>query len=89
MRLHGFVVAFSITTSLTGVFVMLVERSRLYTVASLLNVVVSGVVSVVLLAYARLGVAAVVLGQAAGLLFQTLLCLPLLSRHMRGVISNT
>jgi O-antigen/teichoic acid export membrane protein len=86
VRLHGFVVAFSITTSLTGIFVMLLERSRIYTVASILNVVVTGVVSVVLLAYARLGVAAVVLGQAAGLLFQTLLCLPLLGRHMRRVI---
>ena len=62
VRLHGFVVAFSITTSLTGIFVMLLERSRIYTIASILNVVVTGVVSVSLLHFARLGVAAVVLG---------------------------
>jgi O-antigen/teichoic acid export membrane protein len=86
VRLHGFVVAFSITTSLTSIFVLLLERSRLYTVASILNVVVTGVVSVSLLCFARLGVAAVVLGQAAGLLVQTLLCLPLLARHARRVI---
>ncbi len=84
VRLHGFVVAFSITTSLTGVFVMLLERSRIYTIASILNVVVTGVVSVSLLCFARLGVAAVVLGQAAGLLFQTLLCLPLLAPPRRA-----
>jgi O-antigen/teichoic acid export membrane protein len=84
--LHGFVVAFSITTSLTGVFVMLLERARIYTVASLLNVIVTGVVSVSLLAYARLGVAAVVLGQAAGLLFQTLLCLPSVAQHAERLI---
>ncbi len=46
VRLHGFVVAFSITTSLTGIFVMLLERSRIYMIASILNVVVTGVVSV-------------------------------------------
>lgn len=86
VRLHGFVVAFSITTSLTGVFVLLLERSRIYTIASILNVVVTGVVSVSLLHFARLGVAAAVLGQAAGLLFQTLLCVPLLFRHARPVI---
>ena len=86
VRLHGFVVAFSITTSLTGVFVMLLERSRLYTIASILNVVVTGIVSVCLLHFARLGVAAAVLGQAAGLLLQTLICLPLVIRHARRVI---
>jgi O-antigen/teichoic acid export membrane protein len=86
VRLHGFVVAFSITTSLTGVFVLLLERARIYTIASLLNVVVTGVVSVSLLAYARLGVAAVVLGQAAGLLFQTLLCLPSVGQHAQRLI---
>jgi O-antigen/teichoic acid export membrane protein len=85
VRLHGFVVAFSITTSLTGILVLLLERSRLYTVASILNVVVTGVVSVSLLSFARLGVAAVVLGQAAGLMFQTVLCLPVLVRHARRV----
>ncbi|HEX4070061.1 MAG TPA: oligosaccharide flippase family protein [Planctomycetaceae bacterium] len=88
VRLHGFVVAFSITTSLTGTFVMLLERSRIYTIASILNVVVTGVVSVSLLYFARLGVAAVVLGQAAGLLFQTLLCLPLLVQHAERVLNR-
>ena len=83
VRLHGFVVAFSITTSLTGVFMLLLERARIYTWASLLNVVVTGVVSVGLLAGTRLGVAGVVLGQAAGLLLQTLMCLPSLSQHAR------
>ena len=87
VRLHGFVVAFSITTSLTGVFVMLVERSRLYTVASILNVVVTGAVSVSLLHFARLGVAAAVLGQAAGLLTQTVLCLPAVTRSARTTLS--
>jgi len=86
VRLHGFVVAFSITTSLTGVFVMLVERSRLYTIASILNVVVTGVVSVALLHFARLGVAAAVLGQAAGLLVQTVLCLPVLAQSSKFTI---
>jgi len=86
VRLHGFVVAFSITTSLTGVFVLLLERARIYTIASLLNVVVTGVVAISLLAYARLGVAAVVLGQAAGLLFQTLLCLPSVGQHAQRLI---
>ncbi len=88
VRLHGFVVAFSITTSLTGIFVMLLERSRIYTIASILNVVVTGVVSVSLLYFARLGVTAVVLGQAAGLLFQTLLCLPLLVQHAERVLNR-
>jgi O-antigen/teichoic acid export membrane protein len=87
VRLHGFVVAFSITTSLTGVFVMLVERSRLYTVASILNVVVTGAVSVSLLHFARMGVAAAVLGQAAGLLTQTVLCLPAVMRSARATLS--
>lgn len=87
VRLHGFVVAFSITTSLTGVFVMLVERSRLYTVASILNVLVTGAVSVSLLHFARLGVAAVVLGQAAGLLIQTVVCLPVLTGAAKSVMS--
>jgi O-antigen/teichoic acid export membrane protein len=83
VRQHGLVVAFSITTSLTGVFVLLVERSRIYNTASVLSVVVTGIVSLCLLRFGRLGVAAVVIGQAAGLLFQTLVCLPLLVRHCR------
>jgi O-antigen/teichoic acid export membrane protein len=87
VRLHGFVVAFSITTSLTGIFIMLVERSRLYTIASILNVVVTGVVSVSLLHFAHLGVVAAVLGQAAGLFTQTVLCLPVLTRSMKSAIS--
>jgi len=83
---HGYVVAFSITTSLTGVFVLLVERARVYNVASILSVVVTGLVAVVLLAYARLGLKAVILGQAAGLLFQTLLCLPAVRQNVRAVV---
>jgi O-antigen/teichoic acid export membrane protein len=86
VRLHGLVVAFSATTSLAGIFVLLLEKSRIYVVASFLNVLVTGIVSVALLAVARMGVTAVIVGQAAGLLFQTLLCLPALRGHVRAVV---
>jgi O-antigen/teichoic acid export membrane protein len=87
VRLHGLWVAFSITTSLSGVFVLLLERARIFNVASLLGVVVTGVVSIALLTGMRLGVNAVIIGQASGLLFQTLLCVPVLRGHLRPKLS--
>ncbi len=87
VRLHGLWVAFSITTSLSGVFVLLLERARVFNVASLLGVVATGVVSIALLTFTQLGVNAVIIGQASGLLFQTLLCLPVLRGHVRPVLS--
>ncbi len=83
VRLHGLWVAFSITTSLSGVFVLLLERARIFNVASLLGVVTTGVVSIALLIGTQLGVSAVIIGQASGLLLQTLLCVPVLRGHMR------
>ena len=68
---------------------LLVERSRVYNAASVFSVVVTGIVSFCLLRFGRLGVAAVVIGQAAGLLFQTLVCLPLLVRHCRRRFDST
>jgi O-antigen/teichoic acid export membrane protein len=87
VRLHGLWVAFSITTSLSGVFVLLLERARVFNVASLLGVVATGIVSIALLGCTNLGVRAVIIGQASGLLFQTLLCVPILSRHVRATLS--
>jgi O-antigen/teichoic acid export membrane protein len=87
VRLHGWWVAFSITTSLSGVFVLLLERARIFNIASLLGVVATGVVSIALLTFTQLGVNAVIIGQASGLLFQTLLCLPALRGHVRPVLS--
>jgi O-antigen/teichoic acid export membrane protein len=86
-RLHGLWVAFSITTSLSGVFVLLLERVRIFNAASLLGVVATGGVSIALLTATNLGVKAVVLGQAAGLLLQTLICLPVLRGHLRPNLS--
>jgi O-antigen/teichoic acid export membrane protein len=87
VRLHGLWVAFSITTSLSGVFVLLLERARIFNAASLLGVVATGVVSIALLTATNLGVSAVVLGQASGLLLQTLICLPTLRGHLRPTLS--
>jgi O-antigen/teichoic acid export membrane protein len=87
VRLHGLWVAFSITTSLSGVFVLLLERARVFNVASLLGVVATGVVSIALLTFTQLGVNAVIIGQASGLLLQTLLCLPALRGHVRPELS--
>jgi O-antigen/teichoic acid export membrane protein len=87
VRLHGLWVALSITTSLSGVFVLLLERARVFNVASLLGVVATGVVSIALLTFTQLGVNAVIIGQSSGLLLQTLLCLPALRGHMRPVLS--
>ncbi len=61
VRLHGLWVVFSITTSLSGVFVLLLERARIFNVASLLGVVATGIVSVTLLTCTRLGVNAVII----------------------------
>jgi len=87
VRLHGLWVVFSITTSLSGVFVLLLERARVFNVASLFGVVATGVVSIALLTFTQLGVNAVIIGQASGLLVQTLLCLPALRGHVRPVLS--
>jgi O-antigen/teichoic acid export membrane protein len=69
------------------VFVLLLERARVFNVASLLGVVATGIVSIALLIFTQLGVNAVIIGQASGLLFQTLLCLPVLRGHVRPVLS--
>jgi O-antigen/teichoic acid export membrane protein len=87
VRWHGLWVAFSITTSLSGVFVLLLERARIFNTASLLGVVATGVVSIALLTGTRLGVNAVIIGQASGLFLQTLLCLPVLRGHLRPTLS--
>ena len=68
-------------------FVLLLERARVFNVASLLGVVATGVVSIALLTFTQLGVNAVIIGQASGLLVQTLLCLPVLRGHVRPVLS--
>jgi O-antigen/teichoic acid export membrane protein len=83
VRLHGWWVAFSITTSLSGVFAVLLERVRIFNTASLLGVIATGVVSIGLLTTTQLGVQAVIIGQAAGLLLQTLVCLPALRGRLR------
>jgi O-antigen/teichoic acid export membrane protein len=87
VRLHGLWVAFSITTSLSGVFVLLLERARIFNVASLLGVVATGIVSIALLTRTHLGVNAVIIGQASGLLLQTLICIPVLRGHLRPTFS--
>jgi len=87
VRLHGLWVAFSITTSLSGVFVLLLERARIFNVASLLGVLATGIVSIALLTCTRLGVNAVIIGQASGLFCQTLLCVPVLRGHLRPKLS--
>ncbi len=88
VQLHGFFVALSITTSLSGVFVLLLQRSRLYNAASILAGVVTALVSIGLLTFGRLGIAAVILGQAAGLLCQTAICLSALRTHVRRRING-
>jgi O-antigen/teichoic acid export membrane protein len=87
VRLHGLWVAFSITTSLSGVFVLLLERAKIFNVASLLGVVATGVVSIALLTTTSLGVNAVIIGQASGLFLQTLICLPVFRGHLRPILS--
>jgi|GEM_PF-2443400 len=87
VRLHGLWVAFSITTSLSGVFVLLLERARIFNAASLLGVVATGVVSIALLTTTHLGVNAVIIGQASGLALQTLICLPVLRGHLRPTLN--
>ncbi len=87
VRLHGWWVVFSITTSLSGVFVLLLERARVFNVASLLGVVATGIVSIALLTTTHLGVNAVIIGQASGLLLQTLICLPCLRGNLRPTLS--
>ena len=80
--LHGFVVALSITTSLTGVFVLLVGAvTGLQRDASVYSVVVTGIVSVWLFSTLVASVCRRRDRPGRRPVVQTLVCLPLLVRH--------
>ena len=88
VRLHGLWVVFSITTSLSGVFVLLLERARVFNIASLLGVVATGIVSIALLTFTQLGVKAVIIGQASGLSLSNAV-LPARAPRSRAAASRT